>query len=36
MARGYSVLKFVSAPTPETVVFRIDLFLLVPPRGQYY
>jgi hypothetical protein len=36
MARGYSVLKVVSAPTPETVVFRIDLFLLVPPRGQYY
>jgi hypothetical protein len=36
MARGYSVLKVVSVPTPETVVFRIDLFLHVPPRGQYY
>ncbi|CAM0906764.1 unnamed protein product [Alopecurus aequalis] len=36
MARGYSVMKAVNAPTPETVVFRIDMFVLMPPRGQYY
>lgn len=36
MALGYSVMKVVSTPTAETVVFRIDLFVLVPRRGQYY
>ncbi|KQK15143.1 dirigent protein 1 [Brachypodium distachyon] len=35
MASGYSVLKFLGSPTPETAVFRIDLFVLVPSRGRY-
>lgn len=36
MARGYSVMKVVSAPTPQTVVFRIDLVVLLPSPGQYF
>ncbi|KAM3364728.1 hypothetical protein ACQJBY_014851 [Aegilops geniculata] len=36
MARGYSVMKVVSAPTPQTVVFRIDLFVLLPRPGHYF
>ncbi|XP_037482168.1 dirigent protein 1-like [Triticum dicoccoides] len=36
MARGYSAMKVVSAPTPETVVFRIDLFVLLPRPGHYF
>ncbi|KAL6643052.1 hypothetical protein ACP70R_021233 [Stipagrostis hirtigluma subsp. patula] len=34
MARGYSVTKFLGKPTPETLLYVIDLFVLVSP-GKY-
>ena len=36
MARGYSLMEVVSTPTPESAVFKIDLFVLMYRRGQYY
>lgn len=35
MARGYSLMEIASAPTPESAVFKIDLFVLMSRRGQY-
>ncbi|XP_006658818.1 dirigent protein 1-like [Oryza brachyantha] len=35
MARGYSLMEVVSTPTPESVVFRIDVFVLLSRHGQY-
>lgn len=32
MARGYSLMKVVAAPTPESVVFRIDVFVVLMSR----
>ncbi|XP_034604752.1 dirigent protein 21 [Setaria viridis] len=32
--RGYSMLKLLGNPTPETVLFEVDLFVLVH-RGKY-
>ena len=34
MARGYSLLKVLGNPTPETVVFEVDLFVLMD-RANY-
>ncbi|RLM75095.1 hypothetical protein C2845_PM15G12030 [Panicum miliaceum] len=35
MARGYSLLKVLGNPTPETVLFEVDLFVLMH-RAKYY
>ncbi|KAL6856262.1 hypothetical protein ACP4OV_019064 [Aristida adscensionis] len=34
MARGYSLTKILGNPTPETVLFEVDLFVLMH-RGKY-
>ena len=34
MARGYSLLKVLGNPTPETVLFEVDLFVLMH-RAKY-
>ncbi|KAK3125621.1 hypothetical protein QOZ80_7BG0607480 [Eleusine coracana subsp. coracana] len=33
--QGYSVTRSLGNPTPETVVYEVDLFVLMMHRGQY-
>ncbi|GJN33073.1 hypothetical protein PR202_gb21635 [Eleusine coracana subsp. coracana] len=35
LAQGYSVTRSLGNPTPETVVYEVDLFVLMMHRGQY-